>query len=585
MLRRAITKKQMEAVHPRIPDVYEQLKQGRVSRRDFLRTATLLGMSAGVATVAAACGGGTVQVGAPASDSGSESTTDSSSESSSSEMVGGIKRGGILRTATQVKAADHPARYSWIFDANETRHVFEYLTETGNDNITRPYLLESWEPNEDLSVWTLNLRQGIMWTNGDELIADHVKYNFGEWLNPDNGSSILGLWEGFLTIDGVEVVDDYTIKLNLEGSLLAVPEQLFHYPAQIMHPSFNGDITSGDNPSTGPMVIKEFVVGERVVLEAREDYWQMGEDGNPLPYLDGMEFIDLGDDQTAYVAALLSGQVDRIYDANPDTFSAVNGNDDVRVEGVGTAATRVLRFRVDQEPWDNNDVRTAVKMCQDRAKILDAAYFGEGMEGYDTHISPVHPAWAPMDLPEYDPEGAQALLEEAGFGDGLDLSISVGTGWPDIVAYAETLQEDAKAAGINITLDTMPNSAYWDLWTETPVGITTWAHRTLAVMLLPLAYINDAEGTPVPWNETRWHDDEFAEILSKAQGEADVEVRRGYYADLQRIQQERGSIGVAYFINRWLIANPGFQNIGAHPTDYNLYREAWYDPDMDTLRG
>ena len=576
-----MTKKDMERIHVRIPDAFEQLKRGRISRRDFLRTATLLGMTAGAATVAAACGGGTVTVGEAGADAAVETGAAAVSES---VVSGNIKRGGILRVGTQVKAVDHPARFSWAFDANQFRHVFEYLTETGSENVTRPYLLESWTPNDDLTVWELKLRQGILWTNGEELVADHVKFNFDEWLNPDTGSSILGLWEGFLTADDVEVVDAHTINLNLTQPLLAVPENLFHYPAQIVHPSFDGDITSGNNPSTGPMTLKEFVVGERVVIERRDGYWQNGEDGNPLPYLDGMEFIDLGDDQTAAVAALIDGQIDRIYDINPDSFLALRENENVTVSAVGTSATRVLRFRVDQEPWSDVRVRNAVKMCQDRSKILDSAFFGQGLEGYDTHASPVQPEWAPMDLPAYDPEGAAALLAEAGQ-ENLEFSISVGTGWPDIVAYAEVLQEDAKAAGINITLDTMPNSAYWDLWTETAVGITTWAHRPLAVMLLPLAYINDADGNPVPWNESRWHDDEFAELLQVAQGTADIEERRALMVDIQRIQQERGSVGVAFFVNRWAIYNPGFQGIMAHPTDYNLHREVWYDPDQDTLRG
>jgi len=575
------TPEQMEEIHPLVPGLVDQLKQGRTSRREFLRTVTLLGASLGTAQVLAACGANTVSVGETAAES---EAGDETMVETSSEMVGGVKRGGIMRTGTQVKAVDHPARFSWIFDANQFRHVFEYLTETGSDNVTRPYLLESWTPNEDLTVWDLKLREGIMWTNGEELVAEHVKFNFGEWLNPDTGSSILGLWEGFLDIDGVEVVDEYNLRLNLQAPLLAVPENMFHYPACIMHPSFDGDITSGANASTGPMVLKEFVVGERVIIEARDDYWQMGADGEPLPYLDGMEFIDLGDDQTAAVAALQSGDIDRIYDVQPDSFLALKGNDSITIEAIGTAATRVLRFRVDMEPWTDQNVINAVKMCQDRTAILASAYFGEGLEGYDTHASPVQPEWAPMELPEYDPEGARALLEEAGVED-LEFDISIGTGWNDIVAYAETLQEGAKAAGITVNLATMPNSAYWDLWTETPVGITTWAHRPLAVMLLPLAYINDANGDPVPWNESRWHDDEFATLLQEAQGTADVEARRALMVDIQRIQQERGSVGIAYFINRWATYNPGFQGIVAHPTDYNLYREVWYDPDQDTLRG
>jgi peptide/nickel transport system substrate-binding protein len=306
----------------------------------------------------------------------------------------------------------------------------------------------------------------------------------------------------------------------------------------------------------------------------------MGVDGQPLPYLDGIEWIDLGDDQTAAVAALQSGQVHNIYDPTVDSFLALRNDENVVVRPIGTAQARVLRMRVDQDPWGDPNVRNALKMVQDREKILDQAYFGEGLLAHDVHVSPVQPEFAPMDVPPFDPEGAAALLAEAGM-DSLDLSISVGTGWTDVVAIAEVMQEDAKAANINITLDTMPNSAYWDLWTETAVGITPWTHRPLAVMLLPLAYIADSEGNPVPWNESRWVDEEFSKLLVQAQGLVDIEARRAVMADIQRIMLERGPVGIPFWKNVWNISNPAFQNMDAHPTAYNLWREVWYDPDQD----
>ncbi|MBX0328897.1 ABC transporter substrate-binding protein [Oscillochloris sp. ZM17-4] len=497
-----------DRVHPAVPEAQEQLRQGRISRREFLRVATLLGVSAPAAYVLAACGTptATAPTAAPAAAAATEAPA---AAATAAPAMGAIKRGGTLRVGIQVPAVDHPARFSWVFDSNEFRQVFEYLTETGADNITRPYLLESWEASDDLKTWTLNLRKGIKWSNGDELTSEDVLFNFKEWLAPETKSSILGLWEGFLTIDGVEAKDDYTVVLNLAAPKLDVPETLFHYPAQIMHRSFNGDLTTLSNPSTGPMKLDEFKVGERVKVSKREGYWQNGEDGSPLPYLDAIEYIDLGNDQTAYVAALQGGQIDTIYDPTVDTFLALRNNDKITVEPLPTAQVRLLRMRVDIEPWTDVRVRNALKMCQDRQAILDNAYFGQGDLGQDVHVAPVQPEYAPMDVPAYDPEGAKALLEEAGVTTPLDVSIAVGTGWTDVVTYAESLKELATPAGFNITLDTMPNSSYWDKWAEVPVGITPWTHRPLAVMLLPLAYIADAEGTPVPWNETRWVDQEF----------------------------------------------------------------------------
>ena len=586
MFKRRITKKQMEEIHPMMPESYEQLRQGRISRREFMRVSTLLGMSAGVATIAAACGSqeAAAPTAAPVVEEAVEEVeVAEEAVEADPEPAMSSKRGGILRVGSDIKAVDHPGRYSWIFDANQTRMVYEYLSETDKNNVTHPYLLEGWTPNDDLTVWDLKLREGIMFSNGDEMKAEHILWNIEQWLDPDVGSSILGLWEGFLTNAGVEVVDDYNLRLNLDAPLLAVPEQLFHYPAQIMHPSFDGDISSGKTPGTGPMVIDEYLAGERVKLSARwangdNGYWQMGEDGMPLTYLEGIEYISLGEENTAYIAAMQSGQIDTVYTGQigPDALLALQGNEDLVVTGAPTGNTRVWRMRQDMEPWTDIRLVNAVKMCQDREKILDTAFFGEGVIGYDTHVSPAQPEFAPMDTPPYDPEGAKALLTEAGV-DSLDFSVSVGTGWSDVVAFAETVQEDAKAADINITLDTMPNAAFWDLWAETACGITPWTHRPLAVMLLPLAYIADSEGTPVPWNETRWVDQEFMDLLKTAQGTFDVEARRAIMADIQRIQQERNAVLISYFMNQWSIHHKSVQGKEAHPTNYNLWREVWID--------
>ncbi|MBS1251876.1 MAG: Heme-binding protein A [Anaerolineales bacterium] len=562
-----------ERMHPYIPELADKLRKGEVSRREFLRLATLTGMSYGAAQFMAACGGAAPS-GAPAEEAPAEEAP-----AEEAPAVAGPKRGGTIRGSMQVIRIDHPARYSWVYDANVTRHVCEYLTLTDGNNITHPYLLEKWEASDDLLTWDLHLRKNVTWNNGDPFTADDVIFTMNEWLNPEVGSSILGLMS-YLQPTGIEKVDDHLVRLNLDVAEIAVPEHLFHYPAQVLnHRTFEGDIVA-QPVGTGPFTLEEYSVGERAVLKRRDDYWQMGEDGKPLPYLDEIIYIDQGEDQTAAVTAIKAGQIDHIFDVAPPTWEALKDFEDVEVHSIGTARTRVLRMRVDKEPWTDPRVRKALRLCQKRQRILDLAFFGEGLIGQDHHVAPgVHPEYAEVPTPEYDPEQAKALLDEAGYPDGLDVELAIGTGWPDVVSYGETLKEDAAAGGFNITLNTMPNSQYWDLWTEVDLGITPWTHRPLGTMVLNLAYICDAEGEPVPWNETRWCDDEFTELLVQANGTLDVDERREIMKKLEEIQMERGSIGIAYFFTTWIIMNKKFKNVHPHPTVYDLWNDLWYDPE------
>ncbi|HEX6384727.1 MAG TPA: ABC transporter substrate-binding protein, partial [Anaerolineae bacterium] len=375
MKKTRVSKKYMEKIHPYIPEAYSLLEQGRVSRREFLRVSTLLGMSAGVATVAAACGAGGQP--APAGEEIVEPDTDAPdvAEDAGEEAApttGEIKRGGTFRSSMNLQGLDHPARLSWVEGANIVRQFGEYLTETGVDNITRPYLLENWETNDDVTEWTLHLRQGIQFNNGDELTADDVMFTFGEWLNPDVGSSMLGLLAPVLSgMSDVERVDDYTIRLHLSQANVAIPEFLFHYPAIVLHRDFEGDIIR-QPVGTGAFTLEEYAEGERAVFRRREDYWQMGVDGQPLPYLD--ELLYLSSDKDAGVAALQSGQVDTLYDPRPADWQALRDVNTLTVRPVSTAQSLILRMRVDLEPWDDNRVRTALKMCQDREQIFQLAY-------------------------------------------------------------------------------------------------------------------------------------------------------------------------------------------------------------------
>lgn len=573
--RMVVSKKTMEKIHPAIPDAYEKLEQGRVTRREFMRFATLLGMSASMAAVAAACGGGAQEQVVPTiapETGGEEEAPETGGEEQPAPVAGGIRRGGTLTKSMQLQLLDHPARLSWVEGANIVRQLGEYLTVTDSENITHPYLLERWEASDDVKTWDLYLRQDVTFNNGDQFNADDVMFTFGEWLNPEVGSSMLGLMSYLSGIQDVERVDDFHVRLHAQTANIGVPEHLFHYPAIVLHRNFEGDIVR-QPVGTGAFLLQEYAEGERAVFQRRPDYWRMGEDGEALPYLDQVIYVST--DKDAGVAALQSGQVDSLYDPRPSDQQALQGVPGLVVRDVSTAQALILRMRVDLEPWDDVRVRNALKMCQDREQILQLSYFGQGDLSIDAHAAPSQPDFAERPIPPYDPDGARALLEEYAAEKGVELPLRVTLSTkndqnePEI---AQALQQLAAPAGFEITLDITEPNGYWERWTEVPLGITSWTHRPLATMVLALAYLEEAIGA---WNETRWADEEFETLLREAEATLDIEARREIVGQVQDIMQSRGPIGNSYWKKVWNITHERFQNVTAHPTAYDELYDVW----------
>ena len=540
-------------IHPQIPELVDQLEKGKLTRRDFLRYSTLLGLS----------------LGAAASMTGIPLPRQASAA---------IKRGGTLRVASPIQKVTHPAQFSWIAPSQQLRQVAEYLTLTDENNITHPLLLQNWQASDDLKTWTLNLRKGVTFNNGDPFTSDDVIFTFNQWLDKDVGSSLLGMIGSYLDPTGIEKVNAHQVKLHLKRPEIAVPEHLFHYPALVLnHRTFEGDFIKRPH-GTGPYTLEVYREGERCVLKKREGYWRKGNDGKALPYMDTVEFSDMGTEMAPQIAAIQSGEIDMIDlsdAAGTDVYQALKDDPGVNVLPVTTCTTRVLRMRVDLKPWDDNRVRTALKLCQHREKILALAYFGQGLQGQDTHVYQKHPEYCEKTTPAYDPERAKQLLKEAGYAQGLEVNLSVGSDWTDVVRFAEVLKQDAAPAGFRINIQTMPTSQYWEKWTEVDLGITPWTHRPLGTMILNLAYTADEDGNPVAWNETKWVDKEFSKLLEEANGTLDVEERRKIFCKLQQIQIDRGSVGISYWRNVWMVTRKRVQNAVSHPNGYLFCSELW----------
>jgi peptide/nickel transport system substrate-binding protein len=572
---------------PLLDHVKWQYATKRMSRSEFMRYATLLGMSVGAAgAFIAGCGGDADEaVGPPAAPPEAAPTPAETEPAAPAE--GTPVRGGTYRIASSLIEVDHPARLSWVQTSNVLRQVNEYLTITDKENVTHPYLLEKWEVSDDAKTWTLILRQGIMFSNGQELDSDDVLFNFQQWFSEKIGSSVLGLLGPFLDLNGVEKVDKYTVRLNLKQPTIAIPEFLYHYPAQILHKSYTiPDIKAGESLvdhtiGTGPFILKELVFGERARVERNPNYWQQAPDGQPLPYFDEIVWTDLGTESAPQVTAVLEGQVDSMFGPGPDELQQFQDNPDLEVARTQTMQSAVMRMRTDKEPFTDKDVRNAFKLVVDRQEMANLAYFGAVDLGHDAHFAPANADYVEKPIPPQDIERAKQLLAgsqawQQWGNKPITLTVKNDTFFEPVMA--ETFQRQAKQAGINIEIDVRPASEYWPKWNHYHFGYTQWTHRPLNTMLQLLAYTKEA----VPpneqsgnWNETRWVNDEFLRLLSQANATPDLEERLPLVSQMEDIQAEDGGIGLQMFFNVFAVNNKKVKGVPAHPTDYLQINEAW----------
>jgi len=575
-----------EKIHPLILEAREALRKGQVTRRDFLRYATLLGASIAGANALAACAPAATAAptaaptaAAPAAAATAVPPTAAPAATAvpqaTATTAGGIVRGGVLTLRARVDQAADPAKFSLVSQSHPWRHVYDYLTSYDAKGIASPMLLESYTPSDDLKTWTLKVRQGVKFSNGADLTADDVVFNLKRWLDTATGSSLKGQM-GYLSTTGIEKVDASTVVLHLDSPTITLAYDLYAYAAMIVPATFGGDVTR-EAIGTGAFTVKEFTPAERAHLVRRDGYWRNGADGKALPYLDEIVMVHIGDDPTTYLSALKGGQVEMIAEPPVTVWQGVKDDPTYNVLGIPTSATRVLRVRADQKPWTDVNVRQALKYCHNRDKILALALQGQGVEGNDSHVAPVQPEYVEIDKLPFDTNKSKQLLAAAGYPNGCAVELTVASDWPESMAYAQALKEDAAAGGFNITLKTMPATQYWNGWTDFNMGITWWSHRALAEMTLNVAYTADKDGKPVTWNESHWVDKEFATLLDQANGTIDLEARKKVVGQIETIMRDRGAICTPFFMNVWQIYTKNVHGVAPSPEEYVILHEAWKD--------
>jgi len=528
-------------VHPAAQNYADEVKAGTLSRREFLSRATSLGVSATAAY-------GLLGVSQPA------------------KAAAHAQVGGTLRIESTVLALKDPRTYDWPQMSNYTRGYLEYLVEYQIDGSIAPMLLESWVVNEDATEYLLNVRPGVTWNNGDSFTAKDVAFNIARWCDTGIEGNSMASRMGSL-VDGetgqardgaINVVDETTVRLVLGQPDITLIAGFSDYPAAIVHQSFNGDPL--DNPiGTGPYLPGDYEIGSRAVLVKNENHTWWGEGA----YLDRIEYLDFGTEQSGIVAAVDSDEVDMVYESLGDFILIMDDIGWSKSEAL-TANTVVIRPNQTAEidgmvPYADARVRRALAMAVDGSVLLELGFSNNGQVAENHHVSPLHPEYAELPPPVFDPEGAKALMEEAGMSDYEHELISIDDTWRKATTDAAAAM--LRDAGINVSRTVLPGSTFWNDWAKYPLSTTDWAQRPLGVQVLALAYRSGE-----PWNESAFSNAEFDNLLNDALAIADADKRREVMAKLQKIMQDEGVIIQPYW--RSIYRHHKDSVIGAemHPT-------------------
>jgi peptide/nickel transport system substrate-binding protein len=428
----------------------------------------------------------------------------------------------------------------------------------------KPELATHWEANDDLSSYTFYLRQGVKFHHGKDFKAEDVIFTFNRLLDPVLDSPARTI---FNSIENMEALDDHTVRFDLTGPNLFFPESLSIYFARILPADVDEDRLTLEEFGTGPFIITEHLPVERTTMVRNPDYWEEGK-----PYLDELVIVNIPEPATRS-NALQNGDIDILYRMESQSAPAIEAHPDTVVLELASPGIRGVDMDIRVPPFDNVLVRKAIQAATDREAIRQAAFLGRGGIAYD-HIFPAYdPRYDPQyNPPAYDPELARSLLAQAGYPDGIDLTLHTSTASPGLLELAVALKESAAPAGININVERRPEDIYWDdVWMVEPFTVVSWFGRANVDQALSIQYHSESS-----WNAPRYFNDELDMLIERARGET-LEEQLVTYARIQEILVDDVPRLVTTFVPTLWGARNDVRGVTPHPLDWGLIQDAWFD--------
>lgn len=402
-----------------------------------------------------------------------------------------------------------------------------YPSPNGRD--LQPMLAESWEHSDDLLKWNFKIRSGVTFHNGKSMTAKDVVFSINRHRGPTTKS---GAAAGLANIAEIKLEGDHEITIVLNEADIDFPFKLTDY-----HIAIQPDGDPGDSGiRTGCYALESAEMGARYVAKKFNDYWR-----DDVGFVDSIETIVINDN-SARISALLSGKVHLINRVEPKVIDLIKNSNVAAIIPTLGRGHYSFAMRCDVAPFDNADLRMALKLAIDREVLVKQILRGYGTPGNDTPVNETYPLATELEQRKYDPEEASRYYKKSGHSGAIELHVS-DVAFAGAVDAAVLFQQQAAKAGITIDIIRSPGDGYWnDVWNKKPFCATYWDGRATQAQVLALAYKSDA-----PWNDTAWKRPEFDKILADASATADLAGRTEKYKQASTMIRDDGGAIIPLF--------------------------------------
>jgi peptide/nickel transport system substrate-binding protein len=519
-----------------IENLHTRLARGEISRREFISGMVALGVAS---TTAGALWSG------PA--------------------MAAQKKGGTFRVGKahgQTTDNLNPGTWTNGFNIGMSFACNGYLTEIGKGGSVQPVVAESWESSPDAATWIFKLRKGATFHNGKPVTPADViaSINFHRGKDSTSAAGPLVAEVTAIKADGAD-----TVIFSLAGGNADFPFTLSDYHLPIL-PAQGDSIDWQSGIGCGSYILDSFSPGVSARLKRNPNHW-----ATDRGFFDTIEMLALID-TNARTTALLTGDVHAIDRVDLKTVAQMKRKKGVTVHSVAGTQHFTFAMSCNQKPYDDVNVRLALKHAVDRQELVDKILLGYGVVGNDHPIGRGQ-RYYNKDLPQtqYDPDKAKFYLKKSGL-DSLKVKLSAAdAAFPGAVDAAVLFQNSAKKAGIDIQVVREPNDGYWsDVWMKKPFSAVYWSGRSTEDAMFSTGYM-----TGVAWNDSFWSNARFDDLLIKARAELDDSKRRAMYYEMQQIVNQDGGVVVPMFASYVFATSNEIDHGGDFGSNWDMDGERW----------